>query len=74
MLEEYLPAKTEISWDGNIEIIAFSADGKEELIRRVKAFRDDVAHGLSDDRFRTRAAESRKNFAAEAFPSTLDGL
>ena len=65
VLEEYLPAKTEISWDGNIEIIAFSAARKNELIRSVKAYRDDVVNGLSDDQFRIRAAESRKNFSAE---------
>ena len=65
VLEEYLPAKTEISWDGNIEIIAFSAERKNELFRSVKAYRDDVVNGLSDDQFRIRAAESRKNFSAE---------
>ncbi len=65
VLEEYLPAKTEISWDGDIEIIAFSAARKNELIRSVKAYRDDVVNGLSDDQFRIRAAESRKNFSAE---------
>jgi acyl transferase domain-containing protein len=35
VLEEYLPAKTEISWDGNIEIMAFSAARKNDLIRSV---------------------------------------
>ena len=63
VLEEYLPAKTEISWDGNIEIIAFSAAQKHELIRSVKTYRDDVVNGLSDDQFRIRAAESRNNFS-----------
>ena len=65
VLEEYLPAKTEISWDGNIEIIAFSAARKNDLIRSVKAFRDDVENGLSNDQFRNRAAESRESFSAE---------
>ena len=65
VLEEYLPAKTEISWDGNIEITAFSGSRKDELIRSVKAYQDDVVNGLSDDQFRIRAAESRKNFSAE---------
>ncbi len=65
VLEEYDPAKTEISWDGNIEIIAFSAERKEDLIRRVREFGNDVALGLSDGRFSARAAESRINFSAE---------
>ncbi len=65
VLEEYLPVKTEISWDGSIEIMAFSAARKNELIRSVKAYQDDVVNGLSDDLFRIRAAESRKNFSAE---------
>jgi acyl transferase domain-containing protein/NAD(P)-dependent dehydrogenase (short-subunit alcohol dehydrogenase family) len=65
VLEEYLPAKTEISWDGNIEITAFSAARKNELIHSIKAYRDDVVNGLSDDQFRIRAAESRKNFSAK---------
>ena len=63
VLEEYHPAKTEISWDGHTEIIAFSATHKTELIRSVNAYREDVAKGLSDDQFRIRAAESRKNFS-----------
>ncbi|MEE4604749.1 MAG: SDR family oxidoreductase [Desulfobacteraceae bacterium] len=65
VLEEYLPAKTEISWDGNIEIMAFSAAAKNDLIRSVKTLRDDAENGLSNDQFRIRAAESRKNFSAE---------
>ncbi len=45
--------------------MAFSAARKNELIRSVKAYQDDVVNGLSDDQFRIRAAESRKNFSAE---------
>jgi len=65
VLEEHLSAKTEISWDGNIEILAFSAKRKKDLIRMVKVYRDDVINGISDDQFRIRAAESRKNFSTE---------
>jgi polyketide-type polyunsaturated fatty acid synthase PfaA len=65
VLEEYQPAKTEISWDGDVEIIAFSAARKNELIHSVKAYRDDVVNGLSDDQFRIKAAKSRKNFTTE---------
>jgi polyketide-type polyunsaturated fatty acid synthase PfaA len=65
VLEEYLSAKTEISWDGNIEIIAFSAARKNDLIRSVKVYQDEIVNGLSDDQFRIRAAESRKNFSTE---------
>jgi acyl transferase domain-containing protein/NAD(P)-dependent dehydrogenase (short-subunit alcohol dehydrogenase family) len=63
VLEEYLSAKTEISWDGNIDITAFSAARKNDLIRSVKRCRDEVVNGLSDDQFRIKAAESRKDFS-----------
>ncbi|MGD8647602.1 MAG: beta-ketoacyl synthase N-terminal-like domain-containing protein, partial [Desulfobacterales bacterium] len=65
VLEEYLPAKTEIAWNGNIDIIAFSAASRSDLIRCVKTFRDDVENGLSNDQVSKRAAESRKRFSAE---------
>jgi acyl transferase domain-containing protein/NAD(P)-dependent dehydrogenase (short-subunit alcohol dehydrogenase family) len=65
VLEEYQPDKTEISWDGNIEIIAFSAAQKNDLIHSVKMYQDDVTRGLTNDQFRLKAAESRKNFSPE---------
>ncbi|MGD8663854.1 MAG: beta-ketoacyl synthase N-terminal-like domain-containing protein, partial [Desulfobacterales bacterium] len=65
VLEEYLPAKTEIAWNGNIDIIAFSAASRSDLIRSVKTFRHDVENGLSNDQVSKRAAESRKRFSAE---------
>ena len=64
VLEEYQPAKTEISWDGEIDIIALSAADKDELIRKVKSYQDDVTDGSSDERLKLKAAESRKNFSS----------
>jgi polyketide-type polyunsaturated fatty acid synthase PfaA len=65
VLEEYQPAKAEISWDGDIEIIAFSAATRSELVRNVIAYQEDIASGVSNDQLRLKAAESRKNFSAE---------
>src|SRR5262249_28667552 len=31
VLEEYQPEKTEVDWDGNVQILAFSADTREQL-------------------------------------------
>ncbi len=65
VLEEYQSAKAEISWDGDIEIIAFSTATKSELIRNVKSYQEDIANGVTDDQLKLKAAESRKNFSAE---------
>jgi len=62
VLEEYRPTKEEISWDGSVEIIAFSATRQDELVQSIKQHKDAAEHGLSDGEFRIKAAESRKNF------------
>ncbi len=65
VLEEYDPAKKNVSWDGTVEILAFSAERKQDLVNRLTAFRDRLESGLSVDEFGARAAETRQNFAAE---------
>ena len=64
VLEEYDPAKKDVSWDGTVEILAFSAERKQGLVRSLTAFRDRLASGLSVDEFGALAAETRQNFAA----------
>ncbi|MGD8291893.1 MAG: SDR family oxidoreductase [Desulfobacterales bacterium] len=64
VLEESQPAKTAISWDGEIDIIALSAADKDGLIRKVKTYRDDVTDDFSGERLKLKAAESRKNFSS----------
>ena len=39
VLEEYSPSKTHISWDGSVQIIAFSSDTKEGVLKRINAFK-----------------------------------
>ena len=70
VLEEYRPAKTEISWDGSTEIIAVSAEQSDDLILRVKQLKEAVDNGLSDREFRIRAAQSRHIFSS-AHPHRL---
>ncbi|MBW2335384.1 MAG: acyltransferase domain-containing protein [Deltaproteobacteria bacterium] len=64
VLEEYRPQKTEISWDGSVEIIAISARQKSELARDVSHYKDAVARGLSNRELGIKAAESRKRFSS----------
>jgi acyl transferase domain-containing protein len=64
VLEEYRPEKTEISWDGSVEIIAISARQKSELARDVRHYKEAVARGLSNRELGIKAAESRKRFSS----------
>ncbi|MDM8535712.1 SDR family NAD(P)-dependent oxidoreductase [Desulfobacterales bacterium HSG17] len=42
VLEEYNPLKTRVSWDGGIQIIAFSSDAKDDLIDKINLFKTDI--------------------------------
>ena len=58
VLEEAEPAKTEIDWDGDVQIIALSAGGQNELFEQLKAL-----EGLADwAEIRNAAARSRRSF------------
>ncbi|MBT8373208.1 MAG: hypothetical protein KJO34_19745, partial [Deltaproteobacteria bacterium] len=65
VLEEHQPEKPEISWDGSVEIIAFSSDQPNELLRRIHEFRNVVENHSSDRYFGIEAAKSRKNFSSD---------
>ena len=61
VLEEAAPAKTEIDWDGDVQILAFSADSTGEILKQLEA-----VDGLSDwSEIRSAAAQSRQLFAFE---------
>jgi acyl transferase domain-containing protein/NAD(P)-dependent dehydrogenase (short-subunit alcohol dehydrogenase family) len=64
VLEEYRPAKPEISWDGSTEIVAMSAARSDELIQQVKELKQAIENGLSEQEFKVRAAESRRIFSS----------
>ncbi|MFA5904098.1 MAG: SDR family NAD(P)-dependent oxidoreductase [Desulfobacula sp.] len=67
VLEEYHPLKTHVSWDGSVQIIAFSSDTKNELLRQVNNFKtgltpfDDALH--IKQTIAQKAHESRLNFS-----------
>jgi acyl transferase domain-containing protein/NAD(P)-dependent dehydrogenase (short-subunit alcohol dehydrogenase family) len=52
ILEEYRPQKANISWDGNVQILAFSAETQDKLAKALTAFRDSLSNSVlstSDD-------------------------
>ena len=64
VLEEYRPEKPEISWDGSVDIIAFSADSISKLARNVRHYKDAVAQSFSHREPGIKAAESRRRFSS----------
>ncbi|MDA3916349.1 MAG: SDR family NAD(P)-dependent oxidoreductase [Deltaproteobacteria bacterium] len=42
VLEEYNPVKAKASWDGSIQIIAFSSDTKKELLEKINLFENNI--------------------------------
>ena len=63
VLEEYHPEKSEISWDGSVDIIAFSAYNISKLARKVRHYKDEAARSLSHREPGIKAAESRRRFS-----------
>ncbi len=62
VLEEAEPDKTEVDWDGDVQLLAFSADGPAALDARLAAWPVD----LPWEELRTRAAETRAAWDAGA--------
>jgi malonyl CoA-acyl carrier protein transacylase len=62
VLEEAEETKTDIEWDGQVIIIALSADSKEELIKKLP--QDSVLESWNDLRF--FAYDSCQNFKSDA--------
>ncbi|SDU32585.1 type I polyketide synthase [Desulfobacula phenolica] len=66
VLEEYAPKKNHVSWDGAIQIIAFSSDTKEGLLDKINRFKAEL--DVTKDALETRqtiawlSCESRQNF------------
>ena len=58
VLEEYQPEKAEVDWDGDVQIIAFSADTPEALEALLSAW----PTGLAWNEVRQQAARSRVGF------------
>jgi polyketide-type polyunsaturated fatty acid synthase PfaA len=64
VLEEYNPEKSEIAWNGSVDIIAFSADSPSKLVQQVKHYKNENARCLSHREPGILAAESRKGFSS----------
>ncbi|MCP3874531.1 MAG: SDR family NAD(P)-dependent oxidoreductase [Desulfobacteraceae bacterium] len=69
VLEEYTSSKSHISWDGSIQIIAFSANTKVELIDKINIFisRLDKTKDAQEEGqiIAWLSHESRQNFSVE---------
>ncbi len=66
VLEEHSPQKQEISWDGSIEIAAFSAETKEELTGRIEQWMQQVGESPTRHTIGKMALQSRFAFQSEA--------
>ena len=66
VLEEYDPLKSEPSWDGSVEIAAFSADSGEALATRLRQWAGAIDSEARAEAIRRSAAESRMAFQADA--------
>jgi acyl transferase domain-containing protein/NAD(P)-dependent dehydrogenase (short-subunit alcohol dehydrogenase family) len=64
VVEEYQPDKLEISWDGSVDIIAFSTDSRARLGRQVAQFQKEAARCPSHKELAVLAAESRRGFTS----------
>jgi acyl transferase domain-containing protein len=63
VLEEYHPEKSEISWDGSVDIIAFSANTIPKLARNIRDYKDENSKGRVLRESAIKAAQSRKRFS-----------
>ncbi|RPJ75720.1 MAG: acyltransferase domain-containing protein, partial [Desulfobacteraceae bacterium] len=63
VLEEHGPQKTRISWDGAVQVLAFSADTTGELAQRVRELMARVGSEVSEAEFAHHAAATRTAFS-----------
>jgi len=73
VLEEYDNVKSHVSWDGSVQIIAFSSNKKEELIQQINAFKKKILsyiapnsdHDETNQAIAWQAFESRQQFSSD---------
>ncbi|MDO9110294.1 MAG: beta-ketoacyl synthase N-terminal-like domain-containing protein, partial [Desulfatirhabdiaceae bacterium] len=65
VLEEHHPQKSEITWDGSIEILSLSASSPEALKKDLAAWKAMAEKGLSNGSFSIHAAKSRTTFSTQ---------
>ncbi len=65
VMEEYTKDKTDISWDGSVELFTFSGQTVQELHQQLTSLKTAVASGISlDDRARM-AEKTRRQFHSD---------
>ncbi|MFH0725045.1 MAG: SDR family oxidoreductase [Pseudomonadota bacterium] len=64
VLEEYQARKRAVSWDGAVEIAAFSAASREALISDVKRLKAAIDKGLAPIEFSAEAEKTRGAFSS----------
>ncbi len=71
VLEEYQGNKEQVSWDGSVQILAFSGDNPQALVQALTDFEKEIAGAKIKDRARSQqllahlAGETRKTFKAD---------
>ncbi len=69
VLEEYAPEKNHVSWDGSIQVLAFSSESKQKIIELIKDFETTVMSVTNDQQkdqiLAWKAYESRKSFSGD---------
>ncbi|MCK5783908.1 MAG: acyltransferase domain-containing protein, partial [Desulfobacterales bacterium] len=63
VLEEYESQKHEISWDGTVDITAFSAPDKKGLIGKLNDFKDSIRNDTSRNGISYYTSKTRKEFS-----------
>jgi acyl transferase domain-containing protein/NAD(P)-dependent dehydrogenase (short-subunit alcohol dehydrogenase family) len=67
VLEEYDSQKKGVSWDGSVEIFAFSAQDRQTVSKKLVELKEGVDETLSDPAMVNRlAADTRSGFAVDA--------
>jgi acyl transferase domain-containing protein/NAD(P)-dependent dehydrogenase (short-subunit alcohol dehydrogenase family) len=62
VLEEHHPEKPRIAWDGSVEILAFSAESRSELLRSIGEFIRQLPDRPTESVWARAAAKSRSRF------------
>ena len=71
VLEEYAPEKTNISWDGTVQILALSGENKQDIIEKLDTVSETIkTYDIRDKAAITQAiawqaAQSRKTFSSK---------
>ena len=65
VLEEYTQKKTDVSWDGTVEIFAFSAQNIEEIHGQLATLKSSVASNMSLNERARMAEQTRRQFCSD---------